>query len=106
MSIVIKGMDMPTNCADCPLSVIGYSEISGEQTRICFVIPKHFPLTIHKLQDCPLIEIPTPHGRLIDENDLIDHYWYYDADDEEGHFSRNVCEYDIERTPTILEAEE
>lgn len=57
MSIIIKGMKMPNNCADCPLSVIGYNEVSGEQTRICFVIPKHFPLTIHRLQDCPLVEI-------------------------------------------------
>ena len=61
MSILIKGMEMPNNCADCPLSVIAQNEISGEQTRLCFAIPKHFASTIHKLTDCPLVEIPEGH---------------------------------------------
>ena len=98
MSIIIKGMDMPTNCADCPLSVIGYNEVSGEQTRICFVIPKHFPLTIHRLQDCPLIEIPTPHGRLIDRDAVPE----VSADPYEEEAFQDT----LDDMPIFLEAEE
>ena len=50
MNILIKGMDMPKGCDEtCPLY------LAGQCCEGC---------------DCPLIEIPTPHGRLIDENDV------------------------------------
>ena len=58
MSILIKGMDMPEHCYECLL----------RQGNCCLLlyeaIPPTVPLT--RLDDCPLIEIPTPHGRLID----------------------------------------
>ena len=54
MSIMIKGMEMPKNCDDCFLN----------EWSICnerFYCP---------FDDCPLVEIPVPHGRLIDEEDV------------------------------------
>lgn len=54
MSIIIKGIEMPKNCDECFLSEWN---IFNEQ----FYCP---------FDDCPLVEIPTPHGRLIDEEDV------------------------------------
>ena len=64
MSIVIKGMEMPESCKDC---------------QLCVGIPLGSELVYHKCLplnrlaskrsrrgECPLIEVPTPHGRLID----------------------------------------
>jgi hypothetical protein len=45
--------------------------------------------------NCPLIEIPTPHGRLIDSDDIYIGRWDIDSDLAEQ----------IQNAPTILEAE-
>ena len=72
MSILIKGMEMSKNCLacklrgdgsdskyiwDCPFTGLEYTKEEGEAGR---------------LDDCPLVEVPTPHGRLIDEDNVID----------------------------------
>lgn len=61
MSILIKGMEMPKCCSKCDLRVIAIGldfqcAISGE-TVDDYYSSKH--------PKCPLIEVPTPHGRLI-----------------------------------------
>ena len=57
MSVLINGMGMPKSCEDCSISNckhdIGYT-CSGKR-----------PV------ECPLIEIPSNHGRLIDSNILL-----------------------------------
>lgn len=64
MAVLIKGMEMPENCNKCPLSVNGY----------CVVSPKRAngdALSRHETTLwCPLVEVPTPHGRLIDADVL------------------------------------
>ena len=56
MSVLIKGMDMPTNCADCKVRIaIG----------CCGNLPHNM-----RMPNCPLGEVPTPHGRLIDADAL------------------------------------
>lgn len=47
MSVIIKGMEMPKNCYDCPLhdGEIGRCNILG--TTVCDYIPK----------ECPLVEM-------------------------------------------------
>ena len=66
MDILIKGMDIPKSCSDCPL--------------IRFGIPDYFCVRTGtrnpragdtRNNDCPLVEIPTPHGELIDRDDLL-----------------------------------
>lgn len=61
MSIIIKGMDMPKSCGECKFfSGLGYG-------FHCFLNGKHITFIGEIQDDCPLIEIPTPHGRLIDD---------------------------------------
>lgn len=48
MSVLIKGMDMPKNCGKCFI---------GDRS-LC-------------ANGCPLVEVPTPHGRLLDEKEVF-----------------------------------
>ena len=70
MSVLIKDLEMPKNCLtcklrgdgsdskyiwDCPFTGFEYTREEGETGR---------------LDDCPLIEVSTPHGDLIDRDAL------------------------------------
>lgn len=57
MGVYIKGIEMPKNCFDC--EIFGLCSLKDRLEHIKDRNP-----------DCPLIEIPTPHGRLIDANKL------------------------------------
>ena len=71
MSVLIKGMEMPTRCENCVIfdpetdecALIGKTPWSWEdETGIS---------TIHRRPDnCPLVPVP-PHGRLIDADAMI-----------------------------------
>lgn len=98
MSILIKGMDMPISCEKCPLCY-DYLCCSIDNSLHMFLYNRH--------PGCPLIEIPTPHGRLIDASEL-DKCW-----EEKEDISEDVdykilykCVLAISKyAPTILEAE-
>lgn len=66
MSILIKGMDMPKCCCDCLLY---------DSAGFCASDPtREFEDYNHKRpDDCPLSEMPTPHGDLIDRDYLLNH---------------------------------
>ena len=55
MSVLIKGIPMPKESWECPCH-------DGETGRCNVTYNSCFPIPI----DCPLVEVPTPHGRLID----------------------------------------
>ena len=89
MSILIKGMKMPQNCCECPLTY--YEDASCLFTGIV-------ALSIGRQAACPLVEVP-PHGRLIDADVLSQIYRFDD-------YGKAVvdCE-DMDNAPTIIEAE-
>ena len=66
MSVIIKGMKIPKNCWECCLT----SE--NEDFDRCCLFTGIICLSIGRQNNCPLVEIPTPHGRLIDA-DAIDY---------------------------------
>lgn len=53
MSVLIKGMKMPMGCYECPFEVWGK----------CMFI--NYNVSGTEPKSCPLVEVPTPHGRLI-----------------------------------------
>lgn len=53
MSILIKGMEKPMSCDDC---IVPLSRCDFLQRRA---------------DECPIIKIPTPHGRLIDGDNIL-----------------------------------
>ena len=71
MSVLVKGMEMPKNCLtcklrgdgsdskyiwDCPFTGFEYTREEGETGR---------------LDECPHVEVPVPHGDLIDIDSKI-----------------------------------
>ena len=92
MSILIKGMEMPKDCNKCPMTVEGYCRIIGYPNGDA-INNRYKPLW------CPLVEVRTPHGRLIDA-DALTGKAYMDG--------KLMCVEmdDIEEAPTIIEAEE
>ena len=97
MSIIIKGMDMPKNCFQCSFNDGIYCCLIDNDTEA--LIPK---MPTDRLKDCPLIEIPTPHGRLIDMDELLSHL---SKDPLFDLVERYGVSGVIESRPTILEAE-
>ena len=75
MSILIKGMEMPKNCSDCPLN---YDQmaciVTGTGWWSDTMVLMGFDSCKERLHDCPLIELP-PHGRLVDIDKIIEDYW-------------------------------
>ena len=71
MSILIKGMKMPKNCDNCDLIQFDDEGLEAHcplspYYRWCGTPPDYIP------EGCRLVEIPTPHGDLVDRDDLID----------------------------------
>ena len=97
MGIYIKGRKyMPENCAMCPLC---HRNFDGNETRLaCYALKKWCDENIDRLSDCPLVEVPEPHGRLIDADAL---------DYKLGASDRDIyVKYTLEEEPTVIEAED
>ena len=74
MSVLIKGMEMPKSCEYCDLCTSdGYCIATGGDSLwdVLSEGAEYFP-TGWKYEGCPLVEVPVPHGGLLDENDVID----------------------------------
>ena len=99
MGVYIKGMKMPKCCDVCKFS--GWSNL--HQTALCRLYDykpcfDDFSQEYEnkRSNNCPLVEVPTPHGRLIDE-DEITAYSYLERNDEEVE--------SLDEFPTVIEAE-
>ena len=65
---LIKGMEMPNRCLDCPLMVSRDNDECIVQSEVANEIAK----TWEDLRaNCPLMEVKTPHGRLIDASTRV-----------------------------------
>ena len=108
--ILIKGMEMPKECADCRLFAVkklynGFTDMFEEHA---FCTANHsiqfndFDIDSIRHPDCPLKEIPT-HGRLIDA-DILLNIVREEADFPSDEWCKVIeC---IENAPTIIEAGE
>ena len=66
MGVYIKGMEMPQNCQSCNF----YNGIGCKATGRMFAM---FYNVATRRNDCPLIEVPEPHGALYDLNKIFEH---------------------------------
>ena len=98
-SIIIKGMEMPTSCCQCPVNM--YLCKRGYEYLL-----EHPALYDERAEDCPLVPVP-PHGRLID-GDVADviHFTEEDADGKDFYDGILYAANFISQQPTIIEAEE
>ena len=67
MGVYIPGLDMPEYCSECRFGIL-----SGDRYW-CAVSLKYrnHEAANYISNDCPLVEIKTPHGRLIDADELM-----------------------------------
>ena len=102
MSILIKGLKMPTSClrGGCPID--GASCSLWEEK--CWKSPDEPYRKRHP--KCPLIPVP-PHGPLIDADAILSQYNgnILTAQNDYAEGLRDAAE-DIKAAPTIIEAEE
>lgn len=125
--ILIKGMEMPKSCGDCPfLYDHDACYLSGMWNDMRFMLlcfnghtneyrRGEFPFKDKRVDWCPLVEVPT-HGRLIDADDLYEKTAELEAQalhlvgtHEEWQkwatilAERTAFKYDIADAPTVIE---
>ena len=99
MSVIVKGMEMPPTCRNCkfrePFIDFAYCHLAEmdmeyEESDNC------------RNPKCPLVEIPTPHGRIIDADELKTAFPICDNSMDIKIASVRAT---INHAPTIIEAE-
>ena len=94
MSILIKGMEMPKRCLDCPFLITRDNDdciLQSDEANAKFESWDDMKAS------CPLIELP-PHGRLADLDKMINDFW--DCD------SMIIGNYELEKIETVIEGSE
>ena len=93
MSVMIKGMEMPETCDECRFKEGEFDTECYGRGIVCAVDGgSHEP---RYKSNCKLVEIPTPHGRLIDADALLEANAYRTG---KGILAINAA-------PTVIEAE-
>ena len=96
MSILIKGMEMPKDCVSCRWHARWGCEITH--------------LVTNSAQRCPLVEVPTPHGWLIDADALMHEFAEFVRASNNSDFADVPTWNDavslLGSAPAIIEAEE
>ena len=95
MSVLVKGMKMPGKCGLCDL-------FHAESPMHCTVVKGYktvgVPYGMPRPDWCPLVEVPTPHGRLIDSDRMLRDCKYPEVE--------TYTRVALESAPTVIEAEE
>ena len=94
MSLIIKGMSLPSECSECLFSCY---DISVGEPAQCIILGER-SARYSRLKNCPLSELPTPHGRLIDADRFLD--WL-----KEFHPNDVVIMSGVKNARTVIEAE-
>ena len=102
MSVLIKGMEMPVDCRDCPFEMY-YMNCGETKCRATGKILADFykPIPFEgRAEECPLVEVP-PHGALIDADKIP-----WRSGTWEANFDYVTRQDMYNFVPTIIEAEE
>lgn len=101
MSILIKGMEMPTSCFYCPFRrKINPDDIQCLVTRDVFEETFAGTIEMRNRGFCPIIEVP-PHGRLIDADELIDDVRRH----SESYFADDFAHEWVDKASTVIPAD-
>lgn len=102
MSVIVKNMVMPKRCLDCPFMVSRDNDDCILQTEV----ENELARTWEELKaSCPLVEIPTPYGRLGDLDKLMTEFMDSDLDHIQRDDWREVIQI-VADAPTVIEAED
>lgn len=102
MSILIKGINPPSCCKSCQL--IAWNNDTGFYCAVLSdnLVKRACSMDGSKRGDCPLVEIPEPHGRLIDASVMAINFNCRDIDITTV---KKLHEWLME-IPTVIESEE
>ena len=92
MSMLIIGVNPPKSCYACSW----YNKVD------CPVNDGRYYYRAQRHPSCPLVEIPTPHGNLKDESDIISLIEAMFCEDKDGMECAIQCVKDVD---TVIEAE-
>ena len=94
MSILIKGMEMPTSCYFCPMTNDGFylCKANNPYRQLEDDCEEHRPSW------CPIVELPT-HGDLIDRDEQIERAWRLNLS------TRELIEEMLKTAPTVIPAD-
>lgn len=90
MGVYVTDMEMPTDCRECPMCTY-YTHIGRTMCRVTNeVLADDYAIIPFKGRSamCPLIDVATPHGALIDEDTLVDTETLYPV-------NLKGCEYQV-----------
>ena len=103
MSILIKGVEMPTRCFSCPLCDVENAEVNCAISHGFYIEYREVDPKV-AMQDrpewCPLVPVP-PHGRLIDADELIDDVRRH----SESYFADDFAHEWVDKAPTVIPAD-
>ena len=97
MSILIKGMEMPSECARVEDGEFVHCPFVNTDDD-CILQSKVTGTWEEMYQNCPLVALPYKHGRLTDFDALIEKYW-------DGN-SMTITAWDLKGIKTVIEAED
>ena len=100
MGVYVKGMEMPKNCMECPFSDHeAWCLIPGDSKK------RYYCPTEVISEHCPLVEVPEPHGKLVEFIDVTTY-----EDDDSGTEEVNLGEafaayFKMREAKPVIEAE-
>lgn len=92
MSVLVRGMEMPQKCSSCPFRNAFSIDCSLTHMRL-----DRDDFFQYRDERCPLVEVPTPHGRLVDADEV--HFTMTDS------IEQGRAEEALNNAPTVIEAE-
>ena len=96
MGLYIPGVKIPAVCNECKV----FEAVGCYLFRNVRFLKERHP-------DCPLVEIPTPHGRLIDADDTIERLYMCEIDGRPLHCtSYGEITDTVDSMPVVVEAED
>ena len=90
MGVYIKGMDIPYDCEHCDFNIGYYCKRQWDDETYLI----RFESNLDKRNNCPLVAVKAPHGRLGDL-DALAMKWIFGQPEKR----------EIQESPTIIEAE-
>ena len=102
-------MEMPKSCDKC--SFFAWKLVIGNHCALCpdvtfHVIIDGFDVSYERNGKCPLIEVPEPHGRLIEKSALLDkcyqHYEDFMMRKVDGKTALLNIEKEIKAAPIVI----
>ena len=111
MSILIRSMDIPTSCGKCRFCVNGFTDtvqmyecaVQSYENVSVLVESDGAPFDFRP-DWCPLVEIPTPHGRLIDIKS-VEYGKFTTVGNEYQRWWNGALDSVIDNAPPVIEAE-